>query len=100
MGVNHGKYITWGNIYRKTYCVDDYGKAQINHAYRTYICSNKNENQWFLLQPLTQNTPTKPTTPTTKPTIPTTPTTKPTTPTNPHSLAEAQNAILFGSIPF
>merc|ERR1712032_134501 len=30
--------------------VDDYGKAQINHAYRTYICSNKNENQWFSLE--------------------------------------------------
>merc|ERR1712222_151721 len=48
--VNHGKYITFRNIYRKTYCVDDYGKAQINHAYRTYICSNKNENQWFSLE--------------------------------------------------
>merc|ERR1712037_447670 len=41
---------TFRNIYRKTYCVDDYGKSQINHAYRTYICSNKNENQWFSLE--------------------------------------------------
>merc|ERR1712222_192600 len=31
----------------KNYCVDNYGKTKINQIYRTYICSNKNENQWF-----------------------------------------------------
>merc|ERR1712166_489985 len=48
--VGHGKYITFRNIYRKTYCLDDYGKHAINLKYRTFACSNENKNQWFLLQ--------------------------------------------------
>merc|ERR1712160_37094 len=48
--VMHGKYITFRNIHRKTYCLDDYGKHAINLKYRTFACSNENKNQWFLLQ--------------------------------------------------
>merc|ERR1712160_174663 len=48
--VGHEKYITFRNIYRKTYCLDDYGKHAINLKYRTFACSNENKNQWFLLQ--------------------------------------------------
>merc|ERR1711957_441797 len=46
----HGKYITFRNIHRKTYCLDDYGKHVINNKYRTLACSNENKNQWFLLK--------------------------------------------------
>merc|ERR1711957_569500 len=48
--VMHGKYITFRNIHRKTYCLDDYGKHVKNNKYRTFACSNENKNQWFLLQ--------------------------------------------------
>merc|ERR1712166_1066882 len=48
--VMHGKYITFRNIHRKTYCLDDYGKHVKNNKFRTFACSNENKNQWFLLQ--------------------------------------------------
>merc|ERR1711957_533921 len=48
--VMHGKYITFRNIHRKTYCLDDYGKHVKNNKYRTFACSNENKNQWFLLK--------------------------------------------------
>merc|ERR1711957_952589 len=48
--VMHGKYITFRNIYRKTYCLDDTGKHKKNLLYRTFACSNENKNQWFLLE--------------------------------------------------
>merc|ERR1711957_96141 len=48
--VMHGKYITFRNIHRKTYCLDDYGKHVINNKYRTLACSSENKNQWFLLK--------------------------------------------------
>merc|ERR1711957_1046722 len=48
--VMHGKYITFRNIHRKTYCLDDYGKHVKNNKYRTFACSNENNDQWFLLE--------------------------------------------------
>merc|ERR1711957_1052809 len=48
--VMHGKYITFRNIYRKTYCLDDTGIHKKNLLYRTFACSNDNKNQWFLLE--------------------------------------------------
>merc|ERR1712037_1081188 len=49
--VNHGKYITFRNIYRKNKCVDDYGKNDVNEKLRMYKCDENGKDQEFSFVP-------------------------------------------------